>query len=93
MNEKVELGNQQGMLMSVNCIMYYHGGKIGLLIKSANDITITNESNVDMNVISDIRTQVGVKWRLTRLSSLDFYYRFTYGYNRDVNITKMVCGR
>lgn len=38
--------------------------------------------------ISQIRTQAGVKWRLTRRSSLDFYYRFQYGYNRDVNITK-----
>ena len=38
--------------------------------------------------ITDIRTQAGVKWRLTRLSSLDFFYRFSYGYNRDINITK-----
>lgn len=38
--------------------------------------------------ITDVRTQVGVKWRVSRLSSLDFYYRFTYGYDRDVNITK-----
>ena len=38
--------------------------------------------------ISCVRTQVGVKWRLTRLSSLDFFYRFQYGYDRDINITK-----
>ena len=38
--------------------------------------------------VSQVRTQVGVKWRLTKLSSLDFYYRFTYGYERDINITK-----
>lgn len=38
--------------------------------------------------INRVRAQVGVKWRLTRMSSLDFYYRFTYGYNRDINITK-----
>ena len=38
--------------------------------------------------ISQVRTQAGVKWRLSRRSSLDFYYRFQYGYNRDVNITK-----
>lgn len=38
--------------------------------------------------ISQFRTQAGVKWRLSRRSSLDFYYRFQYGYNRDVNITK-----
>ena len=38
--------------------------------------------------INTIRTQAGVKWRLTRLSSLDFFYRFQYGYDRDINITK-----
>lgn len=38
--------------------------------------------------ISQVRTQAGVKWRLSRRSSLDFYYRFQYGYNRDINITK-----
>ena len=38
--------------------------------------------------ISHVRTQAGVKWRVSRLSSLDFYYRFQYGYNRDINITK-----
>ena len=38
--------------------------------------------------ISTVRTQAGVKWRLSKLSSLDFYYRFSYDYNRDVNITK-----
>ena len=38
--------------------------------------------------ITNVRTQAGVKWRLSRLSSLDFYYRFTYGYERDINITK-----
>ena len=38
--------------------------------------------------ISDVRTQAGVKWRLTQRSSLDFYYRFTYSYDRNVNITK-----
>lgn len=38
--------------------------------------------------ISQVRTQAGVKWRLTRRSSMDFYYRFQYGYNRDINVTK-----
>lgn len=38
--------------------------------------------------ISQVRTQAGVKWRFSRLSSLNFYYRFTYSYDRDVNITK-----
>ncbi len=38
--------------------------------------------------ITDVRTQAGVKWRVSRNSSLDFYYRFRYGYDRDINITK-----
>lgn len=37
--------------------------------------------------ISHVRTQAGVKWRVSKLSSLDFYYRFQYGYDRDINIT------
>lgn len=41
-----------------------------------------------LQYINHVRTQVGVKWRLSRLSSLDFYYRFQYGYDRDINITK-----
>lgn len=38
--------------------------------------------------ICSVRTQAGVRWRVSKLSSLDFYYRFTYSYNRDINITK-----
>lgn len=38
--------------------------------------------------ITDIRTQAGVKWRISRLSTMDFFYRFSYGYDRDINITK-----
>jgi len=37
--------------------------------------------------ISHIRAQAGVKWRLTKMHSMEFFYRFQYGYNRDVNIT------
>lgn len=38
--------------------------------------------------ITSVRAQAGLKWRVSRLSSLDFYYRFTYGYNRDINVNK-----
>ena len=41
-----------------------------------------------LQYLSHVRTQVGVKRRLTRHSSLDFFYRFQYGYDRDINITK-----
>lgn len=38
--------------------------------------------------ITNVRLQAGVKWRITKLSSLNFYYRFTYGYDRDINVNK-----
>ena len=41
-----------------------------------------------MQYISHVRTQAGVKWRVSKLSSLDFFYRFQYGSDRDINITK-----
>lgn len=41
-----------------------------------------------MQYVSHVRTQAGVKWRVSKLSSLDFFYRFQYGYDRDINITK-----
>ncbi len=44
-----------------------------------------NLANKGYQYISCVRTQIGVKWRLTSLSSLDFYYRLTYSRNRDVN--------
>ncbi|MBR1877977.1 MAG: DUF2490 domain-containing protein [Paludibacteraceae bacterium] len=47
-----------------------------------------NQQKDGRQFISHVRTQVGVKWRLTKLSSLDFYYRFQYGYDRDINITR-----
>ncbi|MBO4621930.1 MAG: DUF2490 domain-containing protein [Paludibacteraceae bacterium] len=38
--------------------------------------------------ISRVRSQAGLKWRISRMSSLNFYYRFTYGYDRHININK-----
>ena len=46
------------------------------------------QQNNGRQFISQVRTQAGARWRVSKLSSLDFYYRFTYGYNRDINITK-----
>ena len=46
------------------------------------------QQNNGRQFISQVRTQAGAKWRVSKLSSLDFYYRFTYGYDRDINITK-----
>ena len=39
-----------------------------------------------LQYVSHIRTQAGVRWRVSRLSSLDFFYRFQYGYDRDINV-------
>ena len=38
--------------------------------------------------IRRVRTAVGVKWKLRKQHSLNFFYRFNYGYERDINITK-----
>lgn len=46
------------------------------------------QQNNGHQFISQVRTQAGVTWRITKMSSLDFFYRFQYGYERDINITK-----
>ena len=45
-----------------------------------------NTSNAGHQYIRHIRTGIGVVWRLNRRNSLNFYYRFNYGYNRKVNV-------
>ena len=37
--------------------------------------------------VCNVRAYFGVRWRIDKLNSLDFAYRFNYGYDRDVNIT------
>ena len=46
------------------------------------------QQNNGKQFITNVRLQAGVKWRITKLSSLNFYYRFTYGYDRDINVNK-----
>ena len=43
-------------------------------------------TNTGHQYIRRVRTSIGVEWRLTQRSSLDFYYRFNYGYDRDVTV-------
>ncbi len=38
--------------------------------------------------ISDVRTQIGMKYRVNKRNTLNFYYRFDAGWNNDYNITK-----
>lgn len=45
-----------------------------------------NTANAGQQYIRRVRTGVGVVWRLDRRNSLDFYYRFNYGYERDINV-------
>ena len=45
-----------------------------------------NTANTGQQYIRRVRTGIGVVWRLDRRNSLDFYYRFNYGYERDVNV-------
>lgn len=47
--------------------------------------TLNTPSAVD-NYVDKVRTALGVKYRLNRRSSLDFYYRFDYDRNKDIDI-------
>ena len=38
--------------------------------------------------LSEVRAQLGLSWRVDKCNSLGLAYRFTYGYARDINITK-----
>ena len=38
--------------------------------------------------VSEVRAQAGLRWRLDKMNTLSLAYRFTYGYSRDINITK-----
>lgn len=48
--------------------------------------TLNVPEYVSRNYIEEIRNRVGVKWRLTRRSRLDFYYRLDLAQNKDVDI-------
>ena len=43
-------------------------------------------SNGGHQYIRRVRSAIGVEWRLNKRNSLDFCYRFNYGYDRDVNV-------
>lgn len=45
-------------------------------------------SNSGHQYVKRVRTAVGVKWRLDSRNALDFYYRFNYGYDRDIAVKK-----
>ena len=45
-----------------------------------------NPANGGHQYVHRVRSAIGVEWRLTRRNSLDFCYRFNYGYDRDVNV-------
>ncbi len=38
--------------------------------------------------VSDVRTTLGLKYRINKRNTLNFYYRFDAGWNNDYNITK-----
>ncbi len=48
--------------------------------------TNNNPANGGHQYIRRVRSAIGVEWRLTKRNSLDFCYRFNYGYDRDVNV-------
>ncbi|MBQ9338790.1 MAG: DUF2490 domain-containing protein [Paludibacteraceae bacterium] len=43
-------------------------------------------TNTGHQYIRRVRTSLGVVWKLNKTNSLDFYYRFNYGYDRDVTV-------
>ena len=45
-----------------------------------------NPANPGHQYIRRVRTSVGVVWRLDARNTLDFFYRFNYGYDRDVTV-------
>ena len=45
-----------------------------------------NPANGGHQYVHRVRSAIGVEWRLTRRNSLDFCYRFNYGYDRDGNV-------
>lgn len=45
-----------------------------------------NTANAGRQYIRRVRAAIGVVWRLDGHNALDFYYRFVYGYDRDVNV-------
>ena len=47
-----------------------------------------NSANGGHQFIKRVRTEAGVKWKLDRNNTLNFYYRFNYGYDRDINIKR-----
>ena len=47
-----------------------------------------NTANQGQQFSHRIRAEAGVTWKLNRANSLNFYYRFHYGYDRDVKVKK-----
>ncbi len=45
-------------------------------------------TNTGHQYIRRVRTAIGTTWRLDSRNSLDFYYRFNYGYDRDITVKK-----
>ena len=45
-------------------------------------------TNNGYQYIRRVRTAVGLTWKIDKRNALDFYYRFNYGYDRDINIKK-----
>lgn len=45
-----------------------------------------NPTNQGHQYIRRVRTALGVTWKLDKRNALNFYYRFNYGYDRDVNV-------
>lgn len=47
-----------------------------------------NAPKLGGNYIDKVRSMLGVEWRLSKESTLEFYYRFDYAYGIDIDIKK-----
>lgn len=48
--------------------------------------TLNHSKYIEKNYIDRYRFNIGLKWRLNKSNSIDFFYRFDIGYDKDVNI-------
>lgn len=51
-------------------------------------LNAADESRNYGQYLCNVRAHFGVRWRLNKMNSLDFAYRFNYSYERDINITR-----
>lgn len=57
-------------------------------LKDGSSNPYYGQTNPFGQYINEVRAQAGLRWRIDKRNTLSLAYRFTYGYSRDINITK-----